>query len=309
MLRNRIPSPNSLFTFEAVARLGSFSAAATELNVTQPAISRSVNILEEHLGYPLFKRHGRWIKLTENGNKLFRSTSTAFIMITDSLREIEQRDEEFEIVSISMSPAGVSYWFLPRMEKFKNKFPTVSLSFREYSPESDSLSRDADLNIRLSNPNDADLHRWPFAEERILALCSPQYLEHHGPLDTDQAGRKQTFLEWRKQRYGLDEFLHATGLQLPKHSSFTEFSDYSGILQSAILGQGIALVWVNESTPQIFARKLVPACAQVVKTGRRYHILASNLNPMRPVVEQVRDWLMSEMRSDEKKLDAILREY
>ena len=238
-----------------MARLGSFSAAATELNVTQPAISRSVSILEDHLGYPLFKRHGRWIKLTENGNKLFRSTSTAFITITDSLREIDQRDEEFEIVSISMSSVGVSYWFLPRMEKFKNKFPTVSLSFREYVPNSDILSRDADLNIRLSSPDDADLHRWPFAEERILALCSPQYLAKHGPLDSDQAGQKHIFLEWREQRYGLDEFLHATGLQLPKHSSFTEFSDYSGILQSAILGQGIALVWVNESYASNFCQK------------------------------------------------------
>jgi len=96
MLRSRIPSTNSLFAFETVARLRSFSAAASELNVTQPAISRAINALETHLGYSLFNRHGRWIELTYNGDKLFRATSTAFNTISDSLREIEQRNESQE---------------------------------------------------------------------------------------------------------------------------------------------------------------------------------------------------------------------
>jgi LysR family glycine cleavage system transcriptional activator len=90
MLHRRIFSANSLFTFEAVARLASFSGAANELNVTQPAISRSISRLEAHLGYPLFIRHGRWIKLTQNGDKLFRATSTAFNTISSSMMEIEQ---------------------------------------------------------------------------------------------------------------------------------------------------------------------------------------------------------------------------
>ena len=307
MLRRQISSPNSLFTFETVARLGSFSAAAKELNVTQPAVSHAVNSLESHLGYSLFKRHGRWIELTQKGNKLFRATSTAFNIVGDSLNEIDRRQEEYETISISMSPVAVSYWFLPRMAKFKTRFPKVSLSFREYSKDVDQLLRDADLNIRLSNPQDGDMHRWPYADERIIALCSPQYRMNHGPLDGDQAGLKHSFLEWRDQRYSLDEFLHATDLQITENSSFTRFFDYSSALQAALLGQGVTLAWINEAALQILKGRLVPACEQVVKTGRRYHILASNLNPMRPIVEEVRDWLIAETRRDEKKLAIILK--
>ena len=307
MLRRQLPSPNSLFTFEAVARLGSFSAAANELNVTQPAVSRSVNLLETHLGYPLFKRHGRWIELTQNGDKLFRATSTAFNAVSDSLREIDQRSDNQENVSISMSSVAVNYWFVPRMTAFRNKFPTISLTFREYTTVSANLLRDVDLNIRLSNPKDADMHRWPFADERILALCSPRYLASNGALDKVTRDQSHSFLEWRQQRYGLDEFLHATGLPLPQKASYTRFSNYSGVLQAALQHQGIALAWVTESSTQIIQGSLVPACTQVVKTGRRYHILASNLNPMRPVVEDVRDWLISQMRSDEKRLTSILK--
>jgi len=307
MLRRQIPSPNSLFTFEAAARLGSFSAAALELNVTQPAISRSISSLENHLGYPLFNRHGRWIEMTSNGDKLFRATSTAFNTVMDSLREIAQREENQETVSISMSAVAVNHWFVPRMTAFREKFPGISLTFREYTKDSDGLLRDVDLNIRLSNPKDADLHRWPFADERIMALCSPQYLAENGALDKVASSQTHSFLEWRQQRYGLDEFFHATGLHMPSNPTFTRFSDYSGVLQSAIQHQGIALAWVTESSTQIINGSLVPACAQVVKTGRRYHILASNLIPMRPVVEEVRDWLINEMRNDEKQLRLILK--
>ena len=307
MLRRQLPSPNSLFTFEAVARLGSFSAAATELNVTQPAVSRSINTLETHLGYTLFKRHGRWIELTQNGDKLFRATSSAFKTVNDSLKEIGWREDNRENVSISMSPVAVNYWFVPRMPAFREKFKEVSLTFREYTKDTEGLLRDVDLNIRLSNPRDADMHRWPFADERIIALCSPEYLSQYGALDKTASGLPHTFLEWREQRYGLDEFLHATGLHMPNNASFTRFSDYSSVLQSALLGQGVALAWITESSSQIISGKLVPACSQIVKTGRRYHILSSNLNPMRPVVEDVRDWLISEMRQDEKKITATLK--
>jgi len=273
----------------------------------KPAVSHSINTLETHLGYALFKRHGRWIELTRNGDKLFRATSTAFKMVTDSLREIGQREDNEESVSISMSPVAVNYWFVPRMPTFRKKFKDVSLTFREYTKDTESLLRDVDLNIRLSNPRDADMHRWPFADERIIALCSPEYLATHGALDKAGKGTRHSFLEWREQRYGLDEFIHATGLPMPQNASFTRFSDYSSVLQSALLGQGIALAWITESSALIIAGTLVPACSQIVKTGRRYHILSSNLNPMRPVVEDVRDWLISEMRHDEKKITVTLK--
>ncbi len=313
MLRRRIPTANSLFTFEAVARLASFSAAANELNVTQPAISRSISDLESHLGYPLFERHGRWIKLTQNGDKLFRATSTAFNTISSSMMEIDQRQENLESITISMSPSAVNYWFIPRMPQFKKKFPGISLNFQDYGKADDGLAGNIDLGIRLSNPQEPDMHRWPFADEEIIALCSPEYRSTNGPLDQLNTGFdhsreiSHTFVEWADQRFGLDEFLKATGLQIPKNSSFIKFSDYSSILQSAIEGQGIALAWITETSNQLLEGKLVPACAQVVKTGRRYHILASNLIPMRPVVEDVRDWLINQMRLDRKKLQRLFK--
>jgi len=307
MLRRQIPTTNSLFTFEITARLGSFSAAAKELNVTQPAISRTISALETHLGYPLFHRHGRWIEMTQNGDRLFRATSAAFNTVSETLREIGHQSLSHDIVSISMSTTAVNYWFLPRMQKFKRNFPAVNLQFQMFNLSNYDQAKDVDLWIRLSDPDDVNMHRWPFADERLLALCSPEYLAEYGSLDQPTKGRIHTALDGMNQRYSLAEYLHATGRgALGSYQTF-QFSDFSSTVQAALKGQGVALTWASETSHQVIKGNLVPASTQVVKTGRRHHILASNLTPMRAVVEDVRDWLIKEMRNDLDEMNTVLR--
>ena len=307
MLRRRVPSTNSLFAFETVARLGSFSEAATELNVTQPAISRSIIALEAHLGYPLFNRHGRWIELTDRGGKLFRATSTAFDLVSDTLREIEQRRENQRTVTISMSPIAVNYWFIPHMSDFQRRFPTVILNFREYSSASDSFAREVDLSIRLSKPRDTKLHRWQFAYEKIIALCSPQYLQKNGALDSLKKGQQHALIEWQGQRLSFEQFFDETGLHVIARPMPVKFTDYSSVIHAVLQGKGVALAWTAESAKQIIDGNLVAAYARVVNTGRRYYIIAPSQKPMEPVVEEVRDWLISKMDNDEKSMISMLK--
>ena len=307
MLRRQLPSTNSLFTFEVVARLGSFSSAAKELNVTQPAVSRSISGLEQHLGYPLFKRHGRWIELTVNGDKLFRTTSTAFKTIINTLREIGEMQGNQESVTISMSSTAVNYWFIPRLSEFKKSFPSVSLDFQMHSGESDELMQGADLCVRRSYPEDANVHRWTFSDERIVAVCSTEYIQKYGTLNRSNKDRNHTLIESVGQNYTVGEFFQAIGKTPPSAPDILKFSDYSSVIQAAIRGQGIALAWVPETSRLIIDASLVPISPQIVKTGRRYHVLASNLTPMRPVVEDIRDWLIGQMRNDQRKVTAFMR--
>ncbi|MBL4750267.1 MAG: LysR family transcriptional regulator [Amylibacter sp.] len=307
MLRRQVPSPNALFTFEVVARLGSFSKAAIELNVTQPAISRAITGFETHLGYKLFARHGRWIKLTSNGVKLFRATSTAFQSVIDALQEIEHQEEHSENVTISMTSAAVNYWFIPRLQAFKEKFSNINLDFHIFSESGDDLIQGIDLCIRLSYPKDVNLHRWNFADESIMAVCSPTYIREYGTLDSPAKGKTHMLIEAAGQRYTMGEFFHATGQNLPKDPAVLKFSEQSNIIQAAINGQGIALAWIPEVSRLVIEGHLIPVCHQVVKTGRRYHILAPNLTPMRPIVENIRDWMISEMRGDRSKVTSMIR--
>jgi DNA-binding transcriptional LysR family regulator len=307
MLRHQVPSPNALFTFEVAARLGSFSKAAIELNVTQPAISRAISGFEEHLGYKLFYRHGRWIKLTANGNRLYRATSTAFKTVIDALQEIDQQEESRDNVTISMSSNAVNHWFIPRLKAFKKLFPSVNLDFQMYSDDGDDLIQGIDLCIRLSYPKDKNLHRWTFADEQIIALCSFGYIQEFGTLVNPTKGRTHTLIEAVQSSYSMGEFFHAIGQKPLKKPKILKFSDNSNMIQAAIGGQGITLAWIPETSRLIIEGQLVPIFPQVVKTGRRYHILASNLTPMRPIVENIRDWLIAEMRSDRRKVTSMMR--
>lgn len=307
MLRRQVPSPNALFTFEVVARLGSFSKAAIELNVTQPAISRAINGFEEHLGYKLFYRHGRWIKLTGNGSRLYRATSTAFKTVIDALQEIGLQEKNRDNVTISMSSNAVNHWFIPRLKSFRKNFPSVNLDFQMYSDDGDDLIQGIDLCIRLSYPKDKNLHRWTFADERIVALCSLSYIQEFGTLEKPSKGHTHTLIESASASYSMGEFFHAIGQKPLNKPKIIKFSDNSNIVQAAIGGQGIALAWIPETSRLVIEGKLIPICPQIVKTGRRYHILASNLTPMRPVVENIRDWLIAEMRSDHRKVTSMMR--
>src|SRR3546814_8702670 len=83
-MQNKLPPLNALRAFEAGARHLSFTKAAEELHVTQAAVSHQVKALEEHLGYPLFKRMTRKLGLTEQGRALFPVVSEAFLRIADT---------------------------------------------------------------------------------------------------------------------------------------------------------------------------------------------------------------------------------
>src|ERR671939_507884 len=102
-LRRLLPSTTALFVFEAAARCGSFTRAAAELNVTQPAVSRMLARLEAHFGVRLFERSPAGLALTEDGNMLYRQVADAFRGIEATIRELEARRTGKETVNLSVS--------------------------------------------------------------------------------------------------------------------------------------------------------------------------------------------------------------
>src|SRR6266568_7393030 len=99
-LRRMLPSGNALFVFEAAARSGSFTAAAAELNVTQPAVSRMLARFEQYLGVRLFDRTAAGATLTEDGELLYRRVLDGFRSIESGLIELERRRRGTETITL-----------------------------------------------------------------------------------------------------------------------------------------------------------------------------------------------------------------
>ena len=114
--RPPLPPLDGLRAFEAAAQSGSFSAAASALNVTHGAISRQVAKLEHWLGLKLFERKARGVALTPDGQRLFLRTSEAFALIADnSERWTETRGPA--VVRLGSIPSVSSLWLMPRLAR------------------------------------------------------------------------------------------------------------------------------------------------------------------------------------------------
>ncbi len=304
-LRSKISSVNALFVFEAAARLKTFTDAASEFNVTQPAISRTIAALEAHIGEPLFYRAGRQLELTASGEVLFATLGRSFSLIEGALDEIAIHHKQQETVMLSISTAMASHWFIPRFDEFRAAFPTIELRFHLMSGEPSGPVAPYDLGLRLGDHTDTEHARWPFGPERIYALASPEYIAKRGMLDKAVPDSHHTLLQLSNSRLSWNEFSQQTGQPLPLHFDTITVPDYSIVLQSAIIGKGVALGFVSSASKLLADGLLKFATDRFLDTGRRYHLVVPDRHNISPIIAQVRDWMIAEMELDLAKIKCI----
>ncbi len=304
-LRSKIPSEKSLFVFETVARAKSFTGAAAELNVTQPAVSRTILALEKHVDEQLFHRTGKGLKLTGSGEILFSALGQSFQLIESALDEIVLVRNNHETITLSISTAMASHWLIPRFDDFRSAFPNAELRFHLMSGEPAGPVAPYDLGLRLGDHTDTEHTRWPFGPERVYAVASPAYIAKNGKLgDAGQKGN-HTLLQLSNSRLSWRNFCQQTGQSLPQEFDTITVPDYSIILQSAIIGKGIALGFVTSTAKLLGDGLLQIASSKFLDTGRRYHLVFPSRQNIKPVVAQVRDWMIAEMAADLDRIKAF----
>ena len=302
-LRRMLPSGNALFVFEAAARSGSFTAAAAELNVTQPAVSRMLARFEQYLGVRLFDRTAAGATLTEEGDLLFRRVLDGFRSIETGLREIEKRRSGTETVTLSVSTAFTTHWLMPRIDKLQRQFPGVDLRFQLISGSLRGPVENVDLGMRFSSQDDPQPNGALVMKEVMVPICSPAYRQFDAPTKGQAEGNTiinlaDTPADWVSK---YSEFL--TGRI--GASKALSFSDYAIVVQAALLGQGIALGWLTVTSHWLLTGALVPASATLTTTGRLCKLVYPPNRPIRPVVAEIRDWIAEELRNDLVKIDCL----
>lgn len=294
VLRSQLPSNVSLFAFEAAARHASFTRAAGELNVTQPAVSAAIAKLERFLETKLFRRQGGKLQLTEAGTHLYRAVGSSFQRIEAAITDIRAHPDGKQPLLLSVSSAMTAHWFVPRLPEFQRRFPDVELKFSLIPGEPRGRVDDFDLAMRLDSLLEGDADAIPFVDEQIYAVCSPSYLRQYGPLGTDQ---EHTLVSLMGQRITWSEFLDRVGITGNLPGRPLTFSDYSIVIHAAASGQGIALGWASVVMHLLASGIMVTACSSVLTTGRQY-CLAIPRGRSRRITEEVRDWMIQMIRED-----------
>ena len=302
-LRKMIPSANALFVFEAAAREGSFTKAAAELNVTQPAVSRMLGRLEQHMGVRLFERLAEGVALTEDGRILYLRIADGFRGIETAIEEINRRRTGLETVTLSLSSGFTTHWLMPRIGALQKACPNVDLRFQLIPGALKGPVEGVDLGMRFIDPNDVEHESAFFINEVTLPVSSPAYLAQRS--GKDGSAMTDTFIHLGENRPDWMESFDAGPTRRSSSSNLLHFSDYAVVVQAALLGQGIALGWINVVSHWLRTEALVPVRRSVVKTGRQCRLAHLRSRPMRASVVAVQDWLIAEIRADVAIIDRL----
>jgi LysR family glycine cleavage system transcriptional activator len=168
----KIPSLSALRAFECAARLGSYSAAARELNVTHAAIAQHVRGLETHLGRPLMHRIGQSMQTTAEGARLAEALASGFSTIAEGVAALEE-DAAQRALRVATTPSFAENWLAPRISTFWASHPDIGL---EIVPgiQSVDLRRDGfDIALRYGSGGWPGVEHEPLIDARHTIVAAP----------------------------------------------------------------------------------------------------------------------------------------
>ena len=191
---------------------------------------------------------------------------------------------------------------MPRIDKLQRQFPTVDLRFQLISGPLRGPVDNVDLGMRFRDRYDPARNGALVMKEVMLPICSPAYRDADspdGPIEANTIIRlADTPGDWAAE---YPAFL--TKRSGPAKS--LSFSYYAVVVQAALLGQGIALGWLTVAAHWLLTGALVPASETLTTTRRLCELVHPHDRPIRPVVGEIRDWIIEQMRSDMAAIDRL----
>ena len=242
MAGRALPPLNALRAFEAAARLGSVSRAATELHVTHGAVSRQVKLLEDDLGTALFVRDGRGLRLTDAGERLRDAAGAAFEQLQSTVRGLRRGDDAGTRV-IGCPGSLLARWMIPRLERLRRDLPELKLHLSPHEGEFDPALPGLDAALLIGAPP------WPahwrahaLAPERIGPVLNPRH-PAFGRLSGRPAAAllEEELLHTASRPQAWPQWARAHGLDPARLRSGTGFEHLYYLLEAAVAGLGIAI--------------------------------------------------------------------
>ncbi len=241
-----VPGTRALRVLEAAGRRLSFSRAADELGLTPAAVSHQIKEFEAQLGFSLFSRTSRTMRLTEAGAVVYESTVDALADIERAIVRAQKMTRQSRQLKVTTCAILASKWLVPRLEGFREIRPDVNISI-DVSMELRDLRRDDfDVAVRFGSGRYAGLCVEHMFDNTIFPVCSPKLLKSGRPLRQPEdllnhtlahdawTGADMTWPTWRM-------WMAAAGVEDFDGDRGVYFSDSSQAIQAAIEGDVVAL--------------------------------------------------------------------
>lgn len=287
-------------TYVRVAESGSFSAVAREVGATQPAISRQVAALEQHLGARLIQRTTRSLTLTEDGRDLLGHARRVLDSVEDAEAAVGRRHATPGGLVRVATPASFGRLYVaPRMRRLLDRYPELSVQLHMGDNTVDLVSEGIDLAIRAGAVNEASLVARRIGSSARHVVASAEYLDRNGapasPLDLSRHSCVVFLLNATPNEW---TFRGPDGaIAVPISGRFR--TDSSEAMREAVMsGIGLAL-----SPAWIFGADLAAGRVRTVLDGFQLerlpiHAVYPSRRNLAPRTRAVIDFLVDEFRLD-----------
>ncbi|CAN7681857.1 LysR substrate-binding domain-containing protein [Caballeronia sp. LjRoot34] len=267
--------------FDAAALHCSFTLAASELHITQSAVSQQVKHLEDWLGRPLFHRTPRMLTLTREGVRLHAVVSETLQTLETTLEQLRRRPSQEEI-TLNCSPSFAMRWLTPRIGEFLRDHPELSLRiYGEFHAldRAQMTQRQIEAGIRFDRGGYTDVRATEFLEEWLMPVASPAFLADHpgirAPADLPHALLLHDMSPWEgaSDNEEWDHWLTGAGVTPPEKHEGQRFNLSQLAIGAAVSGQGIAMGRLSLVLDDLISGRLIDVFNLHVRSAAAYRFV------------------------------------
>ncbi|WP_419912174.1 LysR family transcriptional regulator [Hoeflea sp.] len=291
MSETSLPPLNWLRAFEAAARTLSFTAAAQELHMTQPAVSQQVKALENHLGRALFVRRTRSLQLTEAGRIYLPTVQEAFETLGKGTRMLIGGDRG-RVLTIHCNLAFSVLWLAPRLAGLYDRHPWMVLNIVTMVWDPKSFAPAADVEIRYGRATDDPPGSVRLGEDRCYCVASP---------DLEIAGEdwsRHALFDCAGIESNWEYWLAARREKLPRGRVINLATTYSVSIMAAANGAGLALAHDTLADALIDKGRLVKPFDTEVPLLEAYFLIPAATHNQTPASRAFEAWVLRQFQTD-----------
>ena len=249
---------DKLKIFHAVAEAGNFTKATYILNLSQSAISRQIQSLEQELKTQLFERHARGLSLTENGEYLFKTAREVISKLKDVESTLmDKKDKLSGKLTVTTVVSFGTTWLTPRIQEFMKLNPEIEIELIFDDKELDLSTRQADIGIWMRRPKQLNYVQKKLIDINYHIYGSTKYLEQNGHPKTLQELNKHNFISYGKGApspvFNPDWALKLGVKDNKKRKPVMKVNSIYGLLLAVQSGVGLAALpdYITISVPNI----------------------------------------------------------
>ncbi len=294
-MSRKLPSLKALRTFEAAARLLSFTKAADELFVTHGAVSQQIKVLEQHFGQPLFVRSHGGVRLSAAGEELLPVIGECL----DRLERVSSRltlNRDAEILTVNLTATFASQWLIPRLADFQERHPEIAIRLSPTPSLPSRLGKEADVSIRWGGITVADVVTEKLISVDSFVACAPALLSGDNPL-REPADLAQHSLIHDDNGQAWRALLEQLKVDAPMAGRGVFYADPGLALQVAVEGRGVIVAGSILAAKDLAAGRLVIPFNCIIPHRKSYHFYYPQQALAQRKVKLFRDWIQDQAAS------------